>query len=101
MKAVISHGDNRKCPSVTVDGASHCPGHEVNVPEYTEEQFAEALAHAYGRGYRRAFEDIKKNSALWVLTGAGLWDEAAEVLKNRLKAGMGPEAVKGWDSLEF
>ena len=54
MRAVIHHGDNRTCPAVTQDGATHCPGHTVNVPEYTEDQFRAAILTAVEFGYKAA-----------------------------------------------
>jgi hypothetical protein len=101
VKAIISHGDNRTCPAVTQDGASHCPGHEVDVPEYGEQEFKEVIAQAYGRGYRRAFEDFINNHAAMILliSGRGI-EQLRPVARNRLVKHMGEDAGKGWDSIE-
>lgn len=64
MRAIIHHGDNRTCPSVTIEGANHCPGHEVQVPEYTDENFRAAILMAVEFGYRRAEQGDNLQKAL-------------------------------------
>jgi hypothetical protein len=51
MKSIIHHG-NAACPSVTQDGATHCPGHEVDVPEYTEDSLKTTVLVAVEFGYK-------------------------------------------------
>lgn len=69
MRATIHHGDNRTCPSITLEGATHCPGHTVEVPESMDEAWSSVLLLAVEFGYRaaergenlqKAIEDAKK-----------------------------------------
>jgi hypothetical protein len=60
-----------------------------------------AVAIAYGRGYRRCFEDLAKNSSAVVLmvSGQGV-DELRELIRVRLGRELGPHFAQGWDSVE-
>jgi hypothetical protein len=110
MRSIIHHGNSSLCPEVAAGGT--CPGHEVDVAEYTEADFQKALeeardkalsavalsnAQAYGRGFRRCFEMLVKNREVWILFGAGCYDECRDVLREALERSM-PEALKGWDT---
>lgn len=99
-RAEIHHGDNRTCPAVQHEGATHCPGHVVEVPEHGEDHLRAAVNQAFGRGFRRCFEQIRKTPALYVLIGAGAYDDAKGLLKDRLFREVGAEALTGWDSVD-
>jgi hypothetical protein len=62
--------------------------------------FRKALDQMYGRGFRRAFETMKKNPYLWVLFGAGQFEECGQVMRANLENQMGRNSVEGWDSVD-
>lgn len=97
-RVIVHHGNNKDCPSVQEkEGATHCPGHTVEVPEMSEA----GIVKAYGRGFRRCFEMMRKTPALYVLLfEAGEYDHARALLRDKLFHQLGPAAVSGFDSIE-
>jgi hypothetical protein len=73
----------------------------VDVPEHTEGMLDRAIKESYGRGFRRCFEVMRKTPALYVLFGAGAYDEVRGLLRDKVFHQMGPEAVTGWDSVDL
>jgi len=56
---------------------------------------------AYGRGFRRCFESMRRNPPLRILFGAGNCDEECLlILREHLKQ-HSQEALKGFDSLDL
>lgn len=52
MRAEIHHGQNKDCPSVTLEGATHCPGHWVEVPETLDESVLKLVRTTVEYGWK-------------------------------------------------
>jgi hypothetical protein len=100
MRAYVHHGLNKDCPTVAEGKASHCPGHEVEVTDEGEGLAQRAGAEAYGRGYRRCFEDLTGNPSVHVLLACREYEYIKPLLRGRLEKHMGADAVRGWDSID-
>lgn len=97
MRVLINHGDNSKCPTVLLDGATHCPGHWVETETLPERHLA---ALAWGRGYRRCLEHLIKNPLACILLATGHGEELRKAIREKIAKEMGDEFTAGWDSFE-